>query len=121
MLNISLGSSHPFDILQVNILCLALSLTFNGGASLESTFLSYFYILDKILLSDVRLVKIFSQFVDFPVVLLTMPFALQKLGNFMRSHFSILDLRVLTIGVLFRKYSPVPMCSRFLPIFFYKF
>jgi hypothetical protein len=30
----------------------------------------------------------------------------------MRSHLSILDLRAQAIGVLFRKFSPVPMCSR---------
>jgi hypothetical protein len=61
--------------------------------SLESNILSSFYILDINPLSDVRLVKIFSQSVGGLFVLLTVSFALQKLCNFMRSHLSILDLR----------------------------
>ena len=35
----------------------------------------------------------------------------------MRSHLLIVDLSVWTIGVLFRKLSVVPMCSRILPSF----
>jgi hypothetical protein len=35
----------------------------------------------------------------------------------MRSHLSILDRRALPIVVLFRKFPPVPMCSRFFPTF----
>ena len=61
--------------------------------SLESNFLSSLYILDISPLSDVGLVKIFSQSVGCLFVLLTVSFALQKLCNFMRSHLSILDLR----------------------------
>jgi hypothetical protein len=61
--------------------------------SLESNFLSSLYIFDISPLSDVGLVKIFSQSVGCHFVLLTMSFALQKLCNFMRSHLSILDLR----------------------------
>jgi hypothetical protein len=53
--------------------------------SLESHFLSSLYILDISPLSDVQLVKIFSQSVFF-FVLLTLSFALEKLCNFMRSH-----------------------------------
>ena len=60
---------------------------------LESNFLSSLYILDISPLSDVGLVKIFSQFVGCRFVLLMVSFALQKLCNFMRSHLSILDLR----------------------------
>ena len=41
-----------------------------------------------------------------------MSFALLKLSSFMRSHLSIFDLRARTIGVLFRKFLPVPMSSR---------
>jgi hypothetical protein len=37
----------------------------------------------------------------------------------MRSHLSILDLRAKATGVLLRKFSPVPMCSRIFPTFFY--
>ena len=35
----------------------------------------------------------------------------------MSSHLLIVDLRAWAIGVPFRKISPVPMCSRFFPIF----
>ena len=86
--------------------------------SLVSNFLSSLYILDICPLSDVWLVKIFSQFVGCRFVLLTVSFALQKLCNFMRYHLSILHLTVLAIGVLFRKFSPVPMHSRFFTSFF---
>ena len=64
-------------------------------ASLESNFLSSLYILDIRPLSDVGLVKIFSQSVGCLLFLLTVSFALQKLCNFMRSLLSILDLRAL--------------------------
>ena len=46
-----------------------------------------------------------------------MSFALQKLSSFMRSHLSILYLRAWAIGVLFRKFPPVPMSSRLFPTF----
>jgi hypothetical protein len=36
----------------------------------------------------------------------------------MRSHLSILDLTAQAIGVLFRDFSPVLICSRFFPTFF---
>jgi hypothetical protein len=47
------------------------------------------------------------------------PFALQKLCNFMRSicQFLILEHKLL-IGVRFRKICPEPMCSRFFSTFF---
>ena len=62
MLNISLGASQTFDILQVKILCLALYPILIGlFGSLEPTFLSSSYILDISPLSDLGLVKIFSQ------------------------------------------------------------
>jgi hypothetical protein len=59
---------------------------------MESNFLSSLYILNISPLSDLGLVKIFSQSVGCLFVLLTVSFALQKLCNFMRSHLSILDL-----------------------------
>jgi hypothetical protein len=59
---------------------------------LESIFLSSLYILDISPLSDLGLVKIFSQSVSGLFVLLTVSFAIQKRCNFMRSHLSILDL-----------------------------
>jgi len=56
---------------------------------LESNFVSSLCVLDISPLSDVGLVKIFSQSID----LLKMSFALQKLFSFMRSHLSIVELR----------------------------
>jgi len=79
--------------------------------SLESNFLNSLYILDISHLSDVGLVKIFSQSFGCCFVLMTMSFALQKLCNFMRYNLSVIDLRAEAIGVLFRKISPVPMYS----------
>ena len=61
--------------------------------SLDSKALNSLYILDISPPSDVGLVKFFSQYVGCHFVLLTMPFALQKLCNFMKSHLSIVDLR----------------------------
>jgi hypothetical protein len=75
---------------------------------LESNFLSSLYILDISPLSDLGLVKIFSQSVWCLLVLLTVSFALQKLCSFVRSHLSILDLRAQAIGVMFRNLLPVP-------------
>ena len=67
--------------------------------------MSSLYILDIRPISDAELVKIFYQSVGCYFVLLTVFFALQKLCNFIRF-------------VLFRKSFPVPMCSRFFPVFF---
>ena len=83
-----------------------------------SRFLNYLYILDISTLSDVGLVKIFSQSVGCCFVLMTVSFDLQKLFSFMRSHLLILDLSAWAIGVLFRKLSPVLMSSGLLPTFF---
>jgi hypothetical protein len=47
------------------------------------------YILDISPISDLGLVKIFSQSVGCLFVLLTVSFALQKLCNFMRSHLAL--------------------------------
>ena len=68
-----------FDIPQLRILCLALYPIFLTQlfGSLESIFLSSWYILDISLLSDVGLVKIFSQSVGCHFVLLTVS-VLQK-------------------------------------------
>ena len=95
MLNISLGTFQTFDIPQLRILCLALSPILIGlFGSLESNFLSSLYILNIRPLSDVGLIKIFSQSVASHFVILTVSFALQMLFNFTRSHLSIVDLRV---------------------------
>jgi hypothetical protein len=59
----------------------------------------------------------FSQSVGCLFVLLTLFFALQKLCNFMRSHLSILGLTAQAIGVLFRNFSTVPICSVLFPTF----
>jgi hypothetical protein len=70
------------------------------------------------LLSDLGLVKIFSQSVRGLFVLLTVSFALEKLCNFMRSHLLILDLTAQVIGVLFRNFPPVSISLIFFPTFF---
>jgi hypothetical protein len=72
----------------------------------ESNFLSSLNILDISPLSDLGLVKIFSQSVGGLFVFLTVSFALQKLYNFMRSHLSILDLIAQAIGTVFRNFFP---------------
>jgi hypothetical protein len=59
---LSVGASWPFDTPQLKILCLALYPFLIGlFGSLESNFLNSLYILDVSPLSDVGLVKIFSQ------------------------------------------------------------
>ena len=84
---------------------------------LQTTFLSSLYILNISPLSDLGLVKIFSQSVGCHFVPLTVSFALQNLCNFMRSHLSIFDLIAQAIALLFRNFSPVPISSRVFPTF----
>ena len=67
-------------------------------------------------LSDLELVKIFSQSVGCYFVLLTVSFALQKCFSFVMFHLLVVDLSVCTIGVLFRKLSPMPMHSIYSPL-----
>jgi len=94
MLDISLSDAQPFNIPQLRILYLALHPILIGlFGSLESKFSGSLYILDISSLSNVGLVKIFSQSFGCHFVLLTVSFALQKLFNFMRSYLSVLDLR----------------------------
>ena len=64
---------------------------------LMTNFLSSLYILDISPLSDMGLVKIFSQSVCCLFVLLTLTFALQKLLSFRRSHLFIVALSVLVL------------------------
>ena len=89
MLYIYSGASQPFNIPLLKILCLVLYpiliWLFDSLNSLP--------ILDINPLSDVGFVKIFSQSVGCHFVLLKLSFALQKLGNVMRAHSLILDLR----------------------------
>ena len=68
-------------------------------------------------MSDVGLVKIFSHSLGYCFLLLNMSFALQKLLSFRRSHLLIVSLSVCAVGVLFRKWFPVPMISNILPTF----
>ena len=68
--------------------------------------------------SDLGLVKILSPSVGGLFLLFTVSFALQKLCNFMRSLFSILNLTAQAIAVIFRNFSPVPVSSRLFPTFF---
>ena len=84
---------------------------------LESTFLSSLYILDISSLLDLGLVRIFPQSVGGLFVLLKVSFALQKICSFMRSHFTILNLTMQAICLLFRNFSPVPISLRLFPIF----
>jgi len=77
MLNISLGTSQPFNIPQLRVLCLALYLILiELFGSVESNFLSSSYIFDISPLSDVGLIKMFSQSVGYHFVLVTVSFAL---------------------------------------------
>ena len=87
-----LGASQSFIIPELRLLCLALYPIFNRVVCLECKFLISLYILNISPLSNLGLVKIFSQSVGCLFVLLTVSLALQKLCNFMRSHFLILDL-----------------------------
>jgi hypothetical protein len=73
--------------------------------------------LDLRLLLVVGLVQIFSHYIGWHFVLLTVFFALQKLLNFHDVHLLIVDFRVGTIGILFRKFSLVPLYSRIYPTF----
>jgi hypothetical protein len=101
-----------------NSLCSSVPHFFDGLFDfLESTFLSSLHILDISPLSDLRLVKVLSKTVGGFFVLLTLSFALHKLGNFVRSHLSILNLIAQAVAVLFRNFSPVPISSRFFPTF----
>ena len=84
---------------------------------LMTNFLSSLYILEISPLSDMGLVKIFSLFLGCHFVLLTISFALQKLLSFRRPHLLIVSLSVCATGVIFRKWSPVPMSSSVLPTF----
>jgi hypothetical protein len=84
---------------------------------LEFTFLSSLYILDINPLCDLGLVKILSQSLGGLFVLLRVSFDLQKLCNFMRSQFSILDPIAQAIAVLFRNFPPVPISLRLFPTF----
>ena len=68
-------------------------------------------------LSDVGLVYIFSHSVGYHFALLTVSFTVQKLCNFRSFHFLIVFLYVCASGVIFRKWFPMPICSRLLPTF----
>ena len=112
------GALQPFGIPQLRILCLTLYPIFNRVIWFSgSNFLSSLYVSDISPLSDLGLVKIFSQSVGGLFVLLIVSFALQKLYNFMTSHFLILDLIVQAINILFRNFSQVPICFRLFPTF----
>ena len=69
---------------------------------LMSSFLSFLYILEISSLSNVGLVKIFSHFVSYHFVLLTVSFALWKLLSFRKSLLFIVDLSVSATGIICR-------------------
>jgi hypothetical protein len=83
----------------------------------ESSFLSSLYILDISPLSDLELVKILSQPVGGPLVLLIVSFILQKLCSFVKSHLLILDFTAQATAVLFRNFSPLLISLRLFPNF----
>jgi hypothetical protein len=117
-----LGASQTFGIPQLRILSLALYPIFIGlFGFLESNFLSSLYILDISPISDLGLVKNFSQSTGCHFVLVTVSFVLQKLCNFMTSHLSILDLTAQAIGVLFRKFSRAHIFQALPHFLLYKF
>jgi hypothetical protein len=72
-------------------------------------FLSALYTVDIRSLSDVELMKIFSHLC---FVILTMPFALQKLYSFMMSHLLIVGLVACAICIILRKLSSRPSVER---------
>ena len=84
---------------------------------LLSSFLSYLYILEISLLSDVGLVKFFSFSISSRLVLLTVSFALKRLFSLRRSHLLIVNLSVCITGVLLKKLALLPMCSRLFSTF----
>ena len=59
------------------------------------------------------LIKIFSYSVGCHFVLLTLSFALQKLLSFRRSHLLTVSLSACAAGVIFRKWFPMPMRSKY--------
>jgi hypothetical protein len=87
--------------------------------SLQSNFLSSLYILDISPLSNVGLVKIFSQYVGCRFVLLTVSFALQKLCNFYFYFFcKFLTLHHKPLVFCSRKFPLCPCTSRLFALFF---
>jgi hypothetical protein len=117
MMNIFSGASQPLGIPLLRILFSSVPHFLIGLFDyLESSFLSYLYILDIIPLSDLGLVNILSESLGGLFDLLSVSFALQKLYNFMRSHLWILDLTAQAIAVLFRNCSLVPISLKISPL-----
>jgi hypothetical protein len=79
----SLGTFQPFEIPLLRIFCLSLYLIFLVGlfGLLVCNFLISLYTLDISPLSDVGLMKIFSQPVVYRFVLVMMSFNLQKFSG----------------------------------------
>ena len=71
------------------------------GLFVSLEFFFFFNILDISLVSNVGLVKVFYHLVDCSFVLITIFFALQKLCNFIRSHFPPLCGLFVTVYLLF--------------------
>ena len=78
---------------------------------------SYLYILDICLLSDIILVKIFSQCIHFHFFPLMVSFDIQKLFSFMRFPLLIFGLSAWVTNALFRKLSSVLKNSWLFPNF----
>ena len=127
MVSTSLWASQPFEFPLESSLLRSIS-HFGLGClfswcpvRLFCLFFSSLYILDISPLSDVQLVKVFSYFVACCLVWMTVPFALQELFSFMRSHLLIAVLSACAVSVWFRKsfflcqwvqaYSPLSLLS----------
>jgi hypothetical protein len=85
----------------------------------EFSYLGSLYILVISTLFDVNLSNIFSNFLSGLFSLETISFVVQKLFNFMKSHWSILSLSCWAIGVLLSKSLPITIGSRIFPALSY--
>ena len=85
--------------------------------SLESIFFCSLYMLDISPLSDVRLIKIFSQSLGCPLCPIDSVLCITETWQFYEVWFLNSCSESINHGVLFRKISPMSMCSRLFPTF----
>jgi hypothetical protein len=95
------------------ILCLALYPIFNRVIWFFWNFLSSLFILNIHPLSDVGLVKKVPPICMLPICSIDSVFCHIEAFQLQRSHLSIVDHRSWPIEVLFRKFHPLPISSRF--------
>ena len=120
MMSISLNVFQPFRFVCCEFSVYVCTPLFSTGLFilLMTNFLSPLFILEISPMSNVGLVKIFSHSIGCRFVFLTMSFALQNLLSFRRSHLLIVGLSICATGVIYRKWSAVPMYWSILPNFF---